>query len=280
MGLDSVNRALTSMRVVSAEPLTLPGIGATLTGDGGPGAAGRQLLVMAGAAGLHLLRDGRAIAVRPRQVAVVCLSAEESIGLLDAEAAGIISFESRGHVYALLERELPRLIIVDETPVLSTVTGLLKEQIGSEGSRAGLFPKLTEVAATAAVLAWIAASPAPPGWIGGIAHPRIGAVLTALHRDPARSWTVAEMAALAHLSRSAFAKTFRDVVGTTPSAHLARWRMAHAMEILDEAPDTPLKEIAERLGYSDEFALSTAFKRRFGVSPRHYETASIGSRSG
>lgn len=201
---------------------------------------------------------------------VVDLSTSESDGIGDGPDALCIAFESRGHVYTLLERELPRVIVLESTPLLSSVSELLREESGRDPRSSTLLCKLTEVAVCAAVNEWIAAAPTPPGWIGGVAHPAIGATLEAVHGDLAGLWTVSDMAAHAHMSRSAFARVFREVVGATPSAHLARWRMAHALELLDAAPEMPLKEVAERLGYSDEFALSAAFKKRFGASPRKY----------
>lgn len=300
--MSSVDRALASIRVVSAVPR-----GAhhpTAAGDlqapdpqapdlQAPDLQRRQLLVIAGTDALDIEVSGKRHSIRPDQLAVLCPPSDEVIdfptsdsgdcgegdGSDDSKGAVCIAFESRGHVYTLLERELPRVIVLERTALLSSVSELLRDESSRDPLSSALLCKLTEVAVCAAVNDWIAAAPTPPGWVGGVAHPVIGSTLEAVHSDLASTWTVSDMAAHAHMSRSAFARVFREVVGSTPSAHLASWRMAHALELLDAAPEMPLKEVAERLGYSDEFALSTAFKRRFGASPRNY-AAPAPSRTG
>ena len=44
-----------------------------------------------------------------------------------------------------------------------------------------------------------------PGWLSGLRDPYVAAALTAMHDEPARSWTLAGLAAAAGLSRAAFA---------------------------------------------------------------------------
>ncbi|HEX5898969.1 MAG TPA: AraC family transcriptional regulator [Solirubrobacteraceae bacterium] len=59
---------------------------------------------------------------------------------------------------------------------------------------------------------------------------QIGAALRALHADPARQWAVADLAAAAALSRSAFARRFTELLGEAPLTYLTQWRMALARE--------------------------------------------------
>jgi AraC-like DNA-binding protein len=51
--------------------------------------------------------------------------------------------------------------------------------------------------------------------------------------------------------------------------YLARWRMQLAAELLARSKSS-IGEIAQRLGYGSEAALSRAFKRIVGVSPAHW----------
>ena len=53
--------------------------------------------------------------------------------------------------------------------------------------------------------------------------------------------------------------------------YLAGWRLAVAADLLRE-PDATLAAVARRVGYSGPFALSAAFKRVRGISPREYRT--------
>jgi AraC-like DNA-binding protein len=90
-----------------------------------------------------------------------------------------------------------------------------------------------------------------------------------MHQDPARAWTVRELGATAGLSRAAFARRFRAIVGQPPLAYLTWWRLAGAARMLRET-DAPLASIATRVGYSSQFAFANAFKREFGQAAGGY----------
>ncbi len=88
-------------------------------------------------------------------------------------------------------------------------------------------------------------------------------------RRPARAWTVEELGALGGLSRAAFARRFTALVGRSPLAYLTWWRMTTAGRLL-RTDDLPLRAVAERSGYSAEFAFVKAFKREYGLAPGQY----------
>jgi len=90
-----------------------------------------------------------------------------------------------------------------------------------------------------------------------------------MHGDPARGWTVAQLATKAALSRSAFYERFTRTVGLPPMEYLLAWRMAVAKSLLRRR-DLGLAEIAERVGYGSASAFSTAFSRQVGQSPSSY----------
>jgi AraC-like DNA-binding protein len=110
---------------------------------------------------------------------------------------------------------------------------------------------------------------AGPGWLGGLADPVVAPALRALHADPARPWTVAELARVASVSRSTLAARFKQAVGQGPLDYLTGWRIELAADRLRRGDGT-LAAIAHAVGYGSESALSTAFKRVTGVSPREY----------
>ena len=107
------------------------------------------------------------------------------------------------------------------------------------------------------------------GWSAALRDPVVAGALRALHDDPARPWTVEELGALGGLSRAAFARRFTTLVGRSPLAYLTWWRMTTAGRLLRTA-DLPLRAVAERSGYSSEFAFAKAFKREYGVAPGQY----------
>ncbi|MGW1541263.1 AraC family transcriptional regulator [Streptomyces sp. NPDC002309] len=107
------------------------------------------------------------------------------------------------------------------------------------------------------------------GWLAGLRDPVVAAALTSLHGDPARPWTVAELARSAAVSRSTLASRFKATVGQGPLEYLTRWRIELAARHLREGGET-LAAIARSVGYGSESALSVAFKRVLGVSPGDY----------
>ncbi|MCL7426823.1 AraC family transcriptional regulator [Streptomyces sp. YS415] len=109
----------------------------------------------------------------------------------------------------------------------------------------------------------------PTGWAAALADPAVTAALHAIHEDPSRPWTVEELGARGGLSRAAFARRFTALVGAPPLTYLTWWRMTTAGRLLREA-DAPLRQIAQRTGYTSEFAFAKAFKREFGVAPGQY----------
>ncbi|MFI2202470.1 AraC family transcriptional regulator [Streptomyces sp. NPDC020192] len=107
------------------------------------------------------------------------------------------------------------------------------------------------------------------GWAAALGDPAVAAALRAIHGDPARTWTVAELGAAGGLSRAAFARRFAVLVGEPPLTYLTWWRMTTAGRLLRH-DDLSLRQIAERTGYTSEFAFAKAFKREYGVAPGQY----------
>lgn len=99
--------------------------------------------------------------------------------------------------------------------------------------------------------------------------PYVEKAIEAMKRDPARRWTVAELARKAGLSRAPFARRFLRATGTSP----LRWLTAHRLDLARRRVvegERSLAEIAAEVGYATEFALSKAFKRMFGMAPIVY----------
>ncbi len=110
-----------------------------------------------------------------------------------------------------------------------------------------------------------------PGLITGLSDPRLALALIAMHDGPGEPWTLERMARCAGMSRTAFANTFREIVGQTPADYLSDWRIVLAQSRLREG--WPIKMLAEELGYANPSALSRAFAAKIGVSPRAWLAA-------
>ncbi len=113
----------------------------------------------------------------------------------------------------------------------------------------------------------------PTGWLGALGDDGIGAALRAMHADMAHRWTVRELAGISHMSRSAFAASFKSKVGTAPLEYLIEWRMSLARDALRRGTRS-ISELAVATGYESESAFSTAFRRRVGSSPTRFRDES------
>jgi AraC-like DNA-binding protein len=107
------------------------------------------------------------------------------------------------------------------------------------------------------------------GWLFALSDPQVGPAIQSMHADPSHRWALQELAEQAGMSRSTFARKFKETVGTAPMDYLTRWRMLLAGDKLVHSKE-PIATIALSLGYESESAFSTAFKRVMDCSPRQY----------
>lgn len=112
----------------------------------------------------------------------------------------------------------------------------------------------------------------PTGLLAGLMDKALAKALSAMHSDVRAAWTVARLARLASMSRSAFAARFSETLGCAPMEYLIRWRIALAKEALSRGGKT-LECIAGEIGYESASAFSTAFRRREGCSPGGFARA-------
>jgi AraC-like DNA-binding protein len=143
---------------------------------------------------------------------------------------------------------------------------LAAEVSRDEPGQDAVLNRLLDLVLVLALRAWCAESATLPAWYRALDDPAIGDALRLLHNDPARRWTVAELAAKVGLSRAAFAARFATLVGEPPLTYLTGWRMTLAADLLRDTEQT-VAAVAREAGYADAFAFSVAFKRARGVSP-------------
>jgi len=179
----------------------------------------------------------------------------------------------------LLVSLLPQLLHIRGEPRLSMIVRLIADEARTQRpAREMILARLLEVLLLEALRSTTAEA-APIGIVRALADPRLALAIRHLHQDPARPWTVEQMAEVAALSRSAFFNRFRQNVGVAPMEYLTSWRMALARNLL-RSRQAGLQEIAERVGYGSASAFSTAFTRLVGLPPSRYaEQAGAASRA-
>lgn len=170
---------------------------------------------------------------------------------------------------------LPDLIVIPESEGRTTRFGrlidLLTEECVSDYPGKALIVQRMLEALLVEALRWrsIGDEPVRAGLLSGMRDPALARALRAIHADVRASWTVAELAKIAGMSRSAFAARFGEILGHAPIEYLSRWRMALAKDALARGAKS-LDRIADDIGYESASAFSTAFRKRLGCPPGRF----------
>jgi AraC-like DNA-binding protein len=167
-----------------------------------------------------------------------------------------------------LVRGLPTLLSVPlaSVPGLDLTQQLLfGEGLAKRCGHAAVVDRLTEVLVVQLLRHAIEHRLVDGGVLAGLGDARLAKALNAIHAAPARAWSVADMAAVAGMSRARFAAHFRATVGTAPADYLTGWRLGLARSLLRNG--SAVKQVAEEVGYRSASALARVFNRRLGATP-------------
>jgi AraC-like DNA-binding protein len=180
--------------------------------------------------GMPSRRFAKALGVRDRPL----------FDLRDSAAAGII-FK---HIFALLRERPPAIDAALHAAVAASIALLFEARLlDSAHSERGPLEERTDF--------------------------KLRAVLANMRLHYRRSWKVEELARLSGLSVPHFFRRFRKATGSSPMDWLRRERMNQAKRRLSESRDR-IRDIAEQVGYGDQFYFSRDFKKLVGLSPRQY----------
>jgi len=186
---------------------------------------------------------------------------------------GFLGFDARP--FNPLLSTLPRVIHVrgsgdTDSALRRLVDVALAESAEPKSGSDCFLSRVSELLFIEVVRRYVATLPADNvGWFAGLRDDGVGRALHKLHERPAHSWTLEELARDVAMSRSALAERFAHFVGIPPMQYLAQWRIQLAASEL-RTTSASVAEIAERVGYGSEGALSRAFKRWVGVAPALY----------
>ncbi|PTB22009.1 AraC family transcriptional regulator [Trinickia symbiotica] len=187
--------------------------------------------------------------------------------------AGMCAFGSPDA--ALLVSLLPELALVRGDRRLAILVKLVRDESRAQRpAREVVLARLLEVLFIEALRS--VQTGASPGLVRGLSDVRLALAIREIHENPAKPWTVAQLAKIAALSRSSFFDRFSRAVGVAPMEYLLSWRMAIAKNLLRRNTFS-IATIAARVGYSSASAFSVAFARHVGVPPTQFAQDAVKS---
>lgn len=98
---------------------------------------------------------------------------------------------------------------------------------------------------------------------------KVERVIQYIHQNSNHKVTLAELAAMVQLSPTYLSRVFKDITGYSLTEFLNRIKVDKAKELMSEG-NMKVKEVAEAVGFNDEFYFSRIFKRIEGISPSEY----------
>jgi AraC-like DNA-binding protein len=200
----------------------------------------------------------------------------------NGDAAGVLCgfFHCRGRLFNPLLDSLPDVLLVtrddERTPWLAATmrrafTESMSGRLGSEV----LVERLTESLFVEVVQRYLEGGDVG-GWLRGLSDQIVGPALAMFHAEPARDWTLDDLANGAGTSRAVLSQRFNEQVGIPPIRYLTAWRMELAGQQLVRSQQS-IAEIAADVGYASEAAFNKAFKRHVGEPPASWRRRKLGA---
>ena len=179
--------------------------------------------------------------------------------------------------HPLLDRLPPYIPLADYGQAAGKWMEYTLRMIGTEagGAQIGgdlIALKMSEIILAQALRVFLGTEGAGKAGLAGLADPQIARALAALHRAPGDAWTVAALARIAGMSRTAFALRFAQTMAMTPYAYLTGWRMQVARHALRHTRHS-IGDVADRVGYASEAAFARVFKKEVGQTPAAWRRA-------
>ncbi len=208
----------------------------------------------------HVVSDAREFRDRRDPEAVVALGAPSRL-----PATGLVCgyFDARNAATAAWLASFPAACIVAGSQAATRWPLGLARLMASEADAARdhancLASRVAELFLAMSVREHCENAQGAAGLMAARRDARLRAVLDAIEDDLARTWTVAELAALAGVSRAKFAAWFAHELGCPPIAYLRQRRM-QAAERLVRSGAAADKTLAGQVGYRSV----AAFRRHF-----------------
>ena len=150
---------------------------------------------------------------------------------------------------------------------LASLVGLMRmESAGDKPGGYAILNALTSALFTLVLRAASESGQAPAGLLALAGHPRLAPAISAMFADPARAWSLPELADLCSMSRATFMRHFQDKLGRSAIELLTDIRMTLAANELKK-PTMSTEAVADAIGYRSVAAFRRMFTDRMGMTP-------------
>ena len=170
---------------------------------------------------------------------------------------------------------LPKVIHIDHSNIelslwMQSIAGFMNEEVcGNKLGSKLILGRLAEVLFILIIRSYLERNDIEEGFLLALKDERISNSLKVMHEKPEKEWSLHQLAAVAGMSRSLYAKDFKRLVGETPLTYLTNWRILKAKEyLLDNKKN--IIEVALDVGYQSEAAFTRIFKSKVGETPAGY----------
>ncbi|MEO6217039.1 MAG: AraC family transcriptional regulator, partial [Sphingomonas sp.] len=211
-----------------------------------------------------------------------CTMTREGMMMFDATAGagtgdlrvvcGLIMASISGSFGLLDAVTRPIVEELSDVPIVRQGFALMLDEISAPtlGSRA-LIGALMKACVVMLLRRHFAGSGHDFGVLSSLRDPRLGKAVAAVLDKPAAPHSVASLASVAGMSRSAFAREFSHNLAMSPMAFVARTRLHHGAELL-RSTKLPVKLIAASIGFASRSHFSRAFASAYGADPSRFRS--------
>lgn len=150
---------------------------------------------------------------------------------------------------------------------LASLVNLMRaESTGDKPGGHAILNSLTSALFALALRAASESTQATAGLSALAGHPRLAPAISAMFADPARAWTLPDLAQLCSMSRATFMRHCTDTLGHSAIELLADIRMSLAANELKK-PAMTTEAVADIVGYRSVAAFRRVFTDKMGMTP-------------
>ena len=151
-------------------------------------------------------------------------------------------------------------------PIWSVVTLIDAEMQRNQNRFSRITDRLTEVLFLQLLNHYVHENEGATGFLAALRDRRVYRALSLIHQEPEFNWTLTSLGERVGMSRATLVRRFQDVVGVTPMAYIADWRIMKAHNLIKYSA-TPFEQIADATGFASARTLTRAFQRHYGHTP-------------